>query len=96
MIAFGTTSNTHLALWVTAAEDLGGPRDPTSAPQYHDCPMRAYHWHPFPGTTAIKDDGGLCLLYVRPSSVAVARNVVGGVAWSEGPTETRRPPCVWR
>ena len=96
MIAFATTSNTHLALWVTAAEDLGEPRDASSAPQYHNCPMQAYHWHPFPGTTAIKDDAGLCLLYVRPSSVAVARNVVGGVAWTEGPPETRGPPCVWR
>ena len=32
MIAFATTSNTHLALWVTAAEDLGEPRDASSAP----------------------------------------------------------------
>ena len=36
MIAFGTTANTHLALWVTAAEELGEPGDPTSAPQCHD------------------------------------------------------------
>ena len=32
MIAFGTTANTHLALWVAAAGELGAPRDPTSAP----------------------------------------------------------------
>ena len=44
----------------------------------------------------IKDDGGLYLLYVRLSSVGVARNVVGGVAWTEGPAETPGPPCVWR
>ena len=81
---------------MTTAEQLGAPRHPTSAPQYQECPMWAYHWGPFPATTAGKDDSGICLRYIWPSSVMVARNVVRGVAWADGPTKSQEPSCAWR
>lgn len=95
--AFATDGNTHLALWVTGATAIGEPRgEDDDIPTYDTCPMRAYHWHAFPSLETVRNSSDLRLLYVRPSSVAVARNVVGGVAWTEGPPETRGPPMLWR
>jgi hypothetical protein len=94
---FATAANTHLALWVTSTTSPSDTRDPADpAPTFADCPMQPYHWQAFPSTATVRADASISLLYIRPSSVAVARNCVGGVAWTEGPAESRGSPQVWR
>ena len=88
-VAFATDPHTHLALWV---QDAAGPGPDTVATPvtYLTCPLRSYHWLPFP-----EDLDQAHILYVGPGQIAAARSVVGAVAWVDGPGD-KPPACVWR
>jgi hypothetical protein len=87
-VGFATDPYTHLALWV---QDAAGPGpDTIDTPTYLTCPLRSYHWLPFP-----EELDQANILYVGPGQIAAARSVVGAVAWVEGPGD-KPPACVWR